>query len=263
MTFACQNMEEDELHPPQGRKPGSEVYLAFLRARRRVNPGADPWVCPRVALYRTDIELVDTRAEVKKAFRARYSDPLMSDALMLYWDGVAGEAVARLQHLRETREKAALHARADELRRDVSAVESLYKSGGSALRDKDFRRAAGAFRQVLAVDGRLMNELAGSRPSFFRRSVQQDMAREAYAGGRLWADRQDFRRGCGIWKLGFGFYRGNADLNRAVSFCSSRGSTALEEAKSCSDLEHVLDYAVEGDGLERRVMSRRAELRCR
>jgi ABC transport system ATP-binding/permease protein len=142
-------------------------------------------------------------------------------------------------------------------------VDQLFKSGASALQDEDPERAAVPFQEALELDARVMAELATSHPSFYRRAIQQDLASGAYAVGKHWADRQDPRRGCRVWKLGFGFYAGNADLNQAVGFCSTRGLALLNEAKGCADLPAVLDLAVKGDGLHEKVEARRAEWGCR
>src|SRR3954464_9350915 len=103
----------------------------------------------------------------------------------------------------------------------------------------------------MEVDKRVMAELWERAPSFYRRNVQQDIAEKAYERGKDWAKREDQRKACRIWKIGFRFYRGNTDLIRVLSnVCSTMGTRMFAEARSCADMAEVAEWAVPGDGLE-------------
>ncbi|MBF5041157.1 FHA domain-containing protein [Aggregicoccus sp. 17bor-14] len=276
LGVACQKMDREELEPPVGFKvvltsgrlrtnewrPKDPLFLRFLTARQRVDPRAAPWTCPPADILAEEPEAEDPKQAVTAAFQKRYADKLLQAAMLDYWSGRSTEALATLQKLRSDYNRAQYHADADAAMRDLSTVDQLFKSGQSALQAEDPERAAEPFQEVLEVDGRVMAELATTRPSFYRRAIQQDMASHAYVAGKHWADRQDTRRGCRVWKLGFGFYAGNTDLNKAVGFCSTRGLALLNEAQGCADLPAVLDFAVKGDGLQEKVAAKRAEWAC-
>jgi hypothetical protein len=144
----------------------------------------------------------------------------------------------------------------------MSTVDQLFKNGETFLAGDDPEKAAEPFREALQVDKELMLDLAESKPSFYRRNILQDMAEKSYQRGREWADRQDRRRACRVWKLGFGFYAGNPDLNKAAAFCSSLASDALRDAGGCPDLAAVLDFAVKGDGVAEKVDEKKKEWSC-
>jgi len=109
----------------------------------------------------------------------------------------------------------------------------------------------------------LLEGLGDRYPSFYRRKIQEDMARNCYAKGREWLERRNQRKACRVWKLGFEFYKGNADLNKAVASCSRRGAEALRKVRGCEQLLEVLDFAVDGDGLAPKIDEMRTGLRCR
>ncbi|HSP80699.1 MAG TPA: FHA domain-containing protein, partial [Myxococcaceae bacterium] len=147
--------------------------------------------------------------------------------------------------------------------KEVSTVDQLFKLGQGHLQVDDPERAAEPFREALDVDKRLMGEeFFESKPSFYRRNIQQDMAAKSVVSGKYWDDRGDRRRSCRIWKLGFSFYAGNTDLNAAVGRCSTRGLKAFKAARSCEELDEVLDFAVPGDGLEEKAQALKAENGC-
>lgn len=276
MGFACQRMSKEQLEPPMGStlslKPGrlgrnewrpkDALYLKFLVARTKLDPQAPMWSCPVADMLVEDERPVDPKLQVQDVFKERFKDRSLNAAMMDYWSGRGNEAIATLQKLRIDDDRANLHAQADELMKDLSNVDQLFKTGQAALQAEDPERAAPAFEEVLEVDGRLMADLALTKPSFYRRNIQQDMASHAYAQGKHWADRGDERQGCRLWRLGFAFYAGNPTLNRAVGFCSSQGLQRLEGAQRCEDLAAVLDYAVKGDGLAEKVAAQKAEWRC-
>lgn len=276
MTIACQRMSPEQLHPPVGHTlvvtgscrgkrncwtPKDPMYRNFLVARANVEPEAGPWMCPPIKMFDDDLELSDPRAEVRRAIRKWHQDALVIEAMELYWDGKGGESLVKLQRVRTDRQKAALHPVADELRRDIAAVENLYRIGSTSLKDRDFEKAKDAFTEALTLDAKLMREMVEKR-SFYRATIETEVAKESYLGGKHWADRGDPRRACRIWKLGFGFFRGNGDLNRAAGFCSDQGARALAQVGGCGDLQTVLDFAVDGDGLDKRVAQKAEELGC-
>ncbi len=275
MVFVCQNMSDEELYAPPGRdldvwgtkgrnawRPTDELYVNFLRARDKKDPGAGQWVCPVVEMYRSDIEVVDPSAEVKRVLKGRFPEKLLFDAMMHYWDGNLSGAVNNLQRVREARGKAALHAEASELQKDISTVESRLKSGATQLRDRNLARAAEAFREAIRLDERLMKDLAASHPSFVRRTIERDVAEASYSEGKVLADRGDHRRACLAWKQGYAFYQGSPDINKAIGFCSMEGAEALKKARTCEDLAQVLDFHSGNDGLDRRVAEKKTELDC-
>jgi tetratricopeptide (TPR) repeat protein len=182
--------------------------------------------------------------------------------MMDYGAGRGSEALATLQKLRGNYEAAQLHAQTDDLIKVMSTVDQLFKGGQTYLAADDPEKAAEPFREALQVDKELMQELAESKPSFYRRNILQDMADKSYQRGKHWADRQDNRRACKVWKLGFSFYAGNPNLNKASAFCSNLALSTFREASGCPELAAALDFAVKGDGVEDMVMGKKAEWKC-
>ncbi|MCY1014706.1 FHA domain-containing protein [Pyxidicoccus sp. MSG2] len=275
MAVWCQGQPREDLQPPlgytmklEGRlrrnewRPKDSLYVRFLIARFRLDPNAAPWVCPVTEIIGPDEATTDPRSVVDAAVKKRFGHKLLQAAMMDYWAGRGSEALATLQKLRGNYEAAAFHAQSDELVRIMSTVDQLFKNGETFLAGDDPEKAAEPFREALQVDKELMLDLAESKPSFYRRNILQDMAEKSYQRGREWADRQDKRRACRIWKLGFGFYAGNPDLNKAAAFCSSNASDALRAAGACPDLAAVLDYAVKGDGIAEKVDEKKKEWSC-
>jgi tetratricopeptide (TPR) repeat protein len=277
MGFACQRMSKEELEPPLGYKlvldkgkrlgrnewrPKNKIYLDFLIARRKLDPNATPWVCPVAEIFFDDAETVDPKKEVEAAFNQRFPSKHIVAAMVDYWYGRGNEAFATLQKLRSNYELAQFHRQADELIKDVSTVDQLFKIGQSHLQNEDVEKAAEPFLEALEVDKRLLGELAETRASFYRRNIQQDMASKSLVRGKYWDDRGDPSRACRVWKLGFRFYPGNTDLNSAVGRCSSRALKAFKEASTCEDLQGVLDLAVPGDGIEEKVAALKTENGC-
>jgi pSer/pThr/pTyr-binding forkhead associated (FHA) protein/tetratricopeptide (TPR) repeat protein len=277
MGFACQKMTREELEPPIGYtlvldskkrlgrnqwRPKNKLYLEFLQARHRLDPNAQPWRCPVSEIFEQDEAAPDPKVQVEAAFKQRYTNKFLIAAMMDYWGGRGNEAVATLQRLRGNYEMAQFHAEADKLIADVNNVDQLFKLGQTLLQKDDVEKASEPLLEVLDVDKRLMGELAESKPSFYRRNLQHDMAEKAIAGGKFWDERGDQRRSCRIWKLGFRFYAGNTDLNSQVGRCSTRGLKAIKDARTCTDLDVVLDFAVPGDGLDERVAAMKKENEC-
>lgn len=275
MAVWCQSQSREDLQPPlgytlklEGRlrrnewRPKDALFVRFLTARNRLDPSAAPWACPVKEIIAADEATTDPRAVVDAAVKKRFTNKLMQAAMMDYWAGRGSEALATLQKLRSNYEAAQFHSQADELIRIMSTVDQLFKNGETFLAGADPEKAADPFREALQVDKELMQDLAESKPSFYRRNILQDMAEKSYQRGREWADRQDRRRACRIWKLGFGFYAGNPDLNKAAAFCSSLASDALRDADGCPKLAEALDFAVKGDGVQEKVEEKKKELGC-
>ena len=275
MAVACQDMSREQLVAPPGHKlslsgpirrrewrPRDETYLTFLRVRARMRPREATWVCPESAtLSHTDMGL-DAREEVRNEFQRRFPNESMVDALLSYWEGNASDAIVFLQKVREDPGRSELHAAADDLRKQISLVDHLFKAGESALQAEDPERAKEPFEEVLQYDRSVMGDLCDRRPSFFGRNIRQDMASHSYQRGRYWADRADARRACRIWKLGAQFYRGNLQLLQALRYCTEKGRELLHSARRCSDLAEVLELSVAGDGLSEEVQEKRAALEC-
>jgi ABC transport system ATP-binding/permease protein len=277
MSFACQKMSREELEPPSGYslvldkgkrlgrtewRPSNKLYLDFLIARQRLEPNTIPWRCPVSDILMEDAAAPDPKVQVEAAFKQRYPHKLLVAAMMDYWFGRGTESVITLQKLRSNYEQAWHHGLADELLEDVSTVDQLFKIGQGHMQNEDVEKAAEPMLEALDMDKRLMGELADSKPSFYRRNIQQDMAAKAIVRGRYWEQRGDQRRACHIWKLGFRFYAGNTDLNTQVGRCSTRGLKAFKAARTCGDLDGVLGFAVPGDGLEEKVKQVKAENGC-
>ncbi|RKH03816.1 FHA domain-containing protein [Corallococcus praedator] len=276
MEVWCQKQNREELSPPIGQtlklegglrrnewRPKDAMFVKFLVARLKLDRNAAPWTCPVSDILAVDESGPDQASEVRNMMNSRYSAKLMQAAMMDYWAGRGSEALATLQKLRSKVDSAQYHAQADELMRDVSNVDQLFKTGESALTREDPERAVAPFKEALTTDKRLMGELAETHLSFYRKNIFQDMAQAAYLRGKHFADREDRRRGCRIWKLGFDFYKGNTDLNRTVAFCSTQAQQVLSNASGCMDLAAVEDFAVPGDGIAELLAAKKAELKCR
>ncbi|WP_224362030.1 FHA domain-containing protein [Hyalangium versicolor] len=276
MGFWCQNISREELEPPlgftlslEGRigkkqwRPKDKLFVRFLQARQRLDPKAEPWKCPVTDFGVTQIA-EGPEGQVKKMFKDRYPNEYMTAAMFDYWGGRGNESMAKLQKVRSKLELASLHGQVDLLMQDVSNVEQLFKQGSSDLQAGDVEKAAEPFDEAMEVDKRLMGDLWERAPSFYRRNIQQDIAEKAYERGKDWAKREDQRRACRIWKIGFRFYKGNTDLIRVLSnVCSTMGTRMFSGARSCADFAEVAEWAVPGDGIEEKVAKKREELNCK
>ena len=265
MGIACQKMTREELEPPigftlvleRGRRlkktewrPQNKLYLDFLSARQRMDANAPPWHCPVSDITAEEEAAPDPKKLVEDSFKQRYPNKFMLAAMLDYWGGRTSEAIATLQRVRNNYELSQLHSETDKLLTSVGNVYQLYNTGEGYLQNEDVEKAAEAMQEALEVDKTLMAELVDTRPSFFKRNIQQDMASKAIVRGKYWDERGDQRHACRVWKLGFRFYAGNTDLNSQVGKCSTRGLKAFKTAESCSELDIALEYAVPGDGLE-------------
>jgi pSer/pThr/pTyr-binding forkhead associated (FHA) protein/tetratricopeptide (TPR) repeat protein len=276
MEFWCQGVSREEIEPPlgfsvslEGRigrkqwRPKDKFFIRFLQARHRMDPKAELWKCPVTDFNTGPEEGTGPADQVKKMFKDRYPNPYMNAALFDYWGGRGNESLAKLQKVRSNLEQASLHGQVDLLIKDVSTVDQLFKTGSSALQADDVEKAAEPFDEALEVDKRLMGEMWERAPSFYRRNIQQDMAEKAYDRGKDWAKREDQKRACKLWKIGFRFYRGNTDLIKALSnVCSTQGTRMFPGARSCSDLAQVAEWAVPGDGLDEKIAKKKEELKC-
>ena len=289
MEFACQNMKPEELYPPATMKlsvfgpvrrgewrPKDKMYLMFLQSKEKVDPGAPLWKCPEIEIVEQEGPKADPSKYAKDEFKRRFGEPELAYAMGLYFDGKVREAQPLLQKVKETREKAKWHAIADELYKDISTVQGLFNDGQNELADERPDRAAEPLTEALEVDERLVlgpekmklseedrkKELEKAS-SYFRRNIRQEMAQKCYEKGKGLADRQDFRAACKMWKLGYGFYKGNTDLLRAVTnVCTVRASGEFENAGDCSGLDRAAEFAVDGDGFKEKIEARKAELGC-
>ncbi|WP_141332562.1 FHA domain-containing protein [Myxococcus sp. AB025B] len=275
MAVWCQNQPREDLQPPLGYtlkldgrlrrnewRPKDPLFVKFLISRQKLDPNSVPWTCPVAEVLNQENLPTDPKMVVLEAVKQRYPNKLMQAAMMDYWSGRGSEALATLQKLRANYESSALHGAADEMMKTMSTVDQLFKGGQSYLAADDPEKASEPLREALEVDKSLMLDLAESKPSFYRRSILQDMADKAYQRGRHWADREDNRRACRVWKLGFSFYAGNADLNKAAGFCSTLALNTFRGAGGCPDLAAVLDLAVKGDGVEEMVEAKKREWKC-
>jgi hypothetical protein len=275
MVLACPEMRREELVPPPGRRlsltgrlrknqwrPKDPTYVTFLQVRQKVHPRGRPWVCPHSPTAPEAPKTADARVEVQSALQQRFGDPGLAQALLRYWEGKPTEAAVALQRFRENPTQANLHPVADDLRKGIALVDQLFKAGEGALQAQDPERAKEPLLEALKEDRRLMKELSASWPSFFQRTVRQDMASHSYARGKYWADRTDLKRACRIWKIGYDFYRANLQLLQAVKKCTDQARELLLSAKGCADLAAAVDLSVDGDGLASKAQDKRVALRC-
>ena len=206
-------------------------------------------------------------AEAREAFlddlAQQREEPGLAVALESYWEGRAGEARSRLKAFAARAEAQDWAEELADLQQEIFAAEQLFKQGEGQLAAGSPEAAKALFEKVLERDRRLLGDLADRYPSYYRRKIQEDMALSSYAKGRRWVERRNYRRACRSWKVGFDFYKGNADLNKAVASCSRRAAEALRKVRKCEQLLEVLDFAVDGDGLARKIEQMRIRLQCR
>lgn len=215
-------------------------------AARLASLGAEPKAAP----------LEGPGLEQKVAARLR--EPLLEGAVLLYAKGRSSEAMVKLQALRERADKAALHAQADQLRKNIATAEGLYKIGHNALEKHDLVRAVAAFKEARALDEQLLPEGG----SVLATTIAQEAASAAYAEGAVHARHQDWVKACAAWKLGFDMYRGNSDLVAALTRDCTERARQLSTSSRCADLATALELAVRGDDLEGPLTKRAEELGC-
>jgi len=291
MEFACQDMTRDQLYPATtqvmcigatGKKlkgcfmPKDETYKKFLQVREKLDPGAPLWQCPELPIFKKPKPPPDPAAAAKAEIKKRIPDDRIAEAVILYFDGKANEAGVILQKVIENRDKAKVHALAQQNLRDIAEVMGLFKDGATELSKEDPERAEEQFKEALQIDERIV--LGAERAqapeeekrkdlerfkSYVRKNIQHDMSAACYEKGKYWMDRKDEKRACKLWRLGFWFYKGDSNLLRAVTnVCTQRAHDALEGASDCQGLQRVLDYEVPGDGTKEEYEKRKAEMKC-
>lgn len=276
MALVCQEMPREELYPPIGMKitlssrpksdewrPADLNYRRFLAARAKVEPSAAEWRCPEIPLFSGARAGPDPKKDVEAELKAKFPDAAVRAAAVRYWEGKAPEAENALQRIISTSRMAAMHDAARDLLADISSVRSLFGNGSSLVKDA-FEDSLEPFEEALELDRKIIGEaLSESRPSYFRRTIQSDVARASYESGKVFADRDDFKKACHIWKLGFGMYKADLDLLRALqNACTRRAQGILAEAQSCPELQQVVDLAVPGDGLQEQAEEKKKALQC-
>lgn len=289
MRLACQAMPPTDLNPPYPKqlkldgalgpndwRPTDPNHLNFLRARQKLRPGDVPWSCPDLPVFRPTAAAPDPSKMVFEEFKARYpSEPEISRALTNYFKGAFAESRIPLQRILETVSKAKLHDEARELLLDVDNAASFYRTGQTELSNDKPEKAEDPFRKALALDEKLVlgatllklpeeprRKETEKRASFVRKGIVDGMGNTCYAKGKVLADKKDFRAACKVWKLGKSFNRANADLLKAVYFCTQKAGEAFKKADSCAALTVVLDLAQDGDGLKDKVAQMSVENGC-
>jgi tetratricopeptide (TPR) repeat protein len=188
---------------------------------------------------------------------------VISAIAMDYWLGRNEQAVVMLQKIRQDLRRTDLHATAEQLALDMNAVASLYKTGQTLIQSNEVEKAAERYREALTIDQKLMGDTVEKWPSWFRDAILRDIADATLQAGRTWMSRNDRKSACKYWRLGFSFYRGNVELNRAVGGqCSNKANEMLREAQSCADLDQVLQLAIDGDTVKERVQDKRQLWGC-
>ena len=119
------------------------------------------------------------------------------------------------------------------------------------------------YREALDIDKKLMGEGSEQYPSWYRDAMLRDIASATLEQGRTWMRRDDRQKACKFWRLGFEFYKANADLNRAVgNQCSNVANSQFLQAQSCGDLDNVLLLAIDGDGVREKVAAKKTQMAC-
>jgi ABC transport system ATP-binding/permease protein len=289
MEYACQDMQAEDLYPPATMtmsisgplkknmwRPKDPMYLKFLTAREKEDPGAPAWKCIEMPMLQKEKSGPSPSAYAEAWFKKRIDDQEIQLTLKLYFDGKFREAVTRLQKMRDQREKAKYHAMVDNLAKDMSNVSGLYNEGQTELSGDKPEHAEEPFREALDLDARiLLGEEKMKLPeaerkkeldrmqSWFRKSINYEMAQKCFERGTGIFERQDPRGACKVWKVGYSFYRGNTDLLKAVAeVCTANASQAFAGANSCEDLKLVLEWAIDGDGFKEKAEAKMAELAC-
>lgn len=237
-----QEQKDCDAYSKAGKKSVAQPHCAeAARLRERLTPAkADAPKSPPLA------DLI----------KARVKEPQLAEALVLYAAGRHSEAITRLQKIRETDKLAALHAKADAMRKDISNADALAKVGEHALARNELERGAKAFSDALELDERLVPE----RGTALRSSAEQQLAERAYQLGQAEAQHENWVKACAQWKVGFGFTRASFDLNRAVNACTQR-ATRLLTSDRCKDLDEALKLAIPGDDLAPQIEAKRQSCR--
>lgn len=289
MEYACQEMKDEDLTPPPTQKlslsgplrknewrPKDKMYVNFLLAREKEDPGAPPWKCVPLPMLVPEAPPPSPAAYAKTQFKKRYEEPELVLCLELYFDGKFREATAKLGRMQDMREKARWHEIAKNLATDMNNVNGLYNDGQNDLSSDKPENAQEAFRDALLLDEKIVlgeekmklpdaerKKELDKMQSYFRRNINTEMAQKCYERGGGLAERQDLKGACRVWKIGYSFYRGNTDLLRAVAeVCTTNANQAFASAQSCDDFNVVLEWAVDGDGFKEKAEAKMAELAC-
>ena len=289
MEYACQEMTLEDLTPPPTQtlsltgplkknqwRPKDKMYVNFLMAREKEDPGAPPWKCVPLPMLVPEAPPPSPSAYAESQFKKRYDDPELQLCLKLYFDGKFREATAKLGRMQDMREKAKYHDIAKNLWTDMNNVNGLYNDGQNDLSGEKPEQAQEAFRDALLLDEKIVlgeekmklpdaerKKELDKMQSYFRRNINTEMAQKCFERGVGLAERQDLRGACRVWKIGYSFYRGNTDLLKAVAeACTSNAKQSFDAAQTCDDLKVVLDWAVDGDGFKEKAEGKMAELAC-
>jgi pSer/pThr/pTyr-binding forkhead associated (FHA) protein len=264
MQLHCQSMTRDEL---TARKPKEPLLVMLLKAREKVDPHAPPWSCLATPILKPLLAAPEKVSGAGASTR-QSTDPQINAALALYAKGSIDAAIVQLQKVKEKSEKAAVHAEAEQLRAELVTIDSLEKIGLHDLEAGELDKAAKTLREALERDAKVMlapgapiTEL-DRQPSGPRRSIVTSAAQQALRFGVAFAQRQDLKKGCAAWKMGFSFYRGNSELNEALNTCSTEAKRLLDSARACPDLVRASELAVPGDTLAEAIAARKTELGC-
>jgi tetratricopeptide (TPR) repeat protein len=276
MELTCQDMAPEDVEPPADAKvdlgggtlkegewrPRDVAYLDFLRAREKVTPKAGMWHCPSNEILKSALTPASNNGGLEAVLKLRYPEAALRRTVLLYFKGKASEASSALFNIRADMRLVKLHEQAETLRKNMELTHQLYTAGQTELQVDNPESAEDNFHEALDMDQEILGkEVGDANPSWYRRNIQQDMAANCYKVGRRWADREDRRKACKIWKLGWSFYKGNPELARAVNVCSDWAKKALSEG-NCDSAGEAIEYAVEGDGWQQKADAQRTELHC-
>jgi tetratricopeptide (TPR) repeat protein len=257
MEIACQGMMPDALF-----KPRDPVLLHLIKSREVNDPSGPKWKCAAIPLIKPAEAAEDPAKAIHEAIAKRINDPQIAAAVAMYVAGKINEAIVQLQVVKEKSSKAAVHAQAESLRKDMANVDSLKKIADGMLNKGELEKASKTYREALEIDARVVPEL-DRQPSASRRSMQQEMANAALRIGVPLRNRPDMPRACAAFRLGFSFSKGNTDLNAAVTDCSEKAKALLTSAKSCAELDRALVLAMPGDGIAEDIGAQKPQLNCR
>jgi len=281
LRLACQGMDKEEVSPPPGftvktsvaRReklgerewmPTNPQVLKVYQVREKVDPTLGPYKCEPMEILRPP-DQADEKPEkvVARIVARKYPERAIAGPVMDYWRGKNEQAVQALQKIRHDIRRTELHAAAEDLSLDMNAVASLYKTGQTLIQSNEVDKAAERFREALTTDKKLMIEEVEKYPSWFREAILRDIGDAALQAGRTWMQRNDRKSACKYWRMGFEFTKGNVELLRAVgNQCSTKAGELLQEAQSCADLENVMLYAIDGDGVKERVQEKKQQWAC-
>src|SRR5262249_35208942 len=133
---------------------------------------------------------------LRRALDARFQDKSVGEAVFLYWRGNTGGVNSRLQRVRGGQRHRPLLATIAPERPAIKSVYSVFQKGGGELARGDLEEAAKTFDSLLEQDALVMKNDAANMPSFFRRSVSQDMGKKSYEMAKELGQREDMRRAC-------------------------------------------------------------------